>query len=188
MNKRLFGVAVVMIVLIFLAGCAKPGSRSYEKKVQKFADSQYVQSSSTPGALSEGSRIGVLPFECTTPRIGETVSDYTLSNLKETGFVFIDLFEMSQLLKQGGANFVALSRNKDYTGIMRLARLDHLMVGSVDIASFKRKRIMNAEAHILDTNGTVEIRAKFTPPSGKLTKMPAVGAVLAAAIKEELKK
>ncbi len=188
MNKRLFGVAVMMIVLIFLVGCAKPGSKSYEKKVQKFAESQYVQSSSTPGSLSEGSRIGVLPFDCTTPRIGETVTDYTVSNLKDAGFVLIDSFEISQLLKQAGATFFELSRNKDYTGIMRLARLDNLMVGSVDIASITHQKIISAEVHILDTKGTVVARAKFNPPSGKVTKMPAVGAVLAAAIRGEVKK
>lgn len=188
MNKRLFGIAVLMLILIFLAGCAKPGSKAYEKKVQKFADSEYVQSSSTPGVLSEDSKIGFLPFECTTPRIGETVSDYTVSNLKDAGLVFIDPFEMTQLLKQAEANFVELSRNKDYTTIMRLARLDYLMVGSVDIASVSHQRIMSAEVHILDIKGTVVVRAKFTPPSGRVTKMPAVGAVLAAAIRAEVKK
>ena len=188
MDKRLFGVAAVITIIIFLIGCAKPGSKSYYEKVQHFADSHYVRSSSTSGTLSAGSRMCVVPFDCTTPRIGETVSNHTVSNLKYSGFIFIDPFEISQLLKQGNANFVALSRDKDYTIIMRLARLDYLMVGSVDIASVTHRRIVSAEAHILDTSGSAVVRAEFTPPSGKITRMPAVGAVLAAAIRGEVEK
>ncbi|HEU18064.1 MAG TPA: hypothetical protein ENO00_01605 [Deltaproteobacteria bacterium] len=116
------------------------------------------------------------------------MSNHTVSNLKDSGFIFIDPFEIPQLLKQGNANFVALSRDKDYTIIMRLARLDYLMVGSVDIASVTHRRIVSAEAHILDTSGSAVVRAEFTPPSGKMTKMPAVGAVLAAAIRGEVEK
>jgi hypothetical protein len=188
MNKRLFGIAIAMIILVFLAGCAKPGSRSYENKVQKFVDSVYVQSSSIPGALPSGSRVGVLPFECTTPQIGETVSNYTASSLKEGGFILIDQFEMTQLLKQENANFIELLNNKDYTGIIRLAKLDHLLVGSVEIASAAHKRIMSADAYVLDPAGTAVVKAKFTTPKGKITKMPAVGAVLAAAIRDEVNK
>ncbi|MBN2688639.1 MAG: hypothetical protein JXR85_10760 [Deltaproteobacteria bacterium] len=188
MDKRLFGTVIVMVIVIFLAGCAKPGSKSYERRVQKFVDSVYVQSSSTPGALPSGSRIGVLPFECTTPQIGETVSNYTASNLKEGGFVLIDQFEMTQLLKQGNANFIELWNKKDYVGIIRLAKLDYLLVGSVEIASATHKRIMSADAYILDPAGTAAVKAKFTTPKGKITKMPAVGAVLAAAIRDEVSK
>lgn len=164
---RLSGIALFIIMVISLAGCAKPGSKSYEKKVHKLVDSVYVQLSSTQGALPQGSRLGVLPFDCTTPQIGETVSNYTSRSLKEGGFVLIDHFEMTQLLKQKEANFLEMCNNKDYEGIIRLAQLDYLLAGAADIASASHKRIMSADAYCPRPEWHVGGKGEIHHPEGE---------------------
>lgn len=187
MRRNLYAVTVLVFTFIFFIGCAGPDSSSYKKKVEKVAQSSSVQSYSKPGTTLKGNTVGFVPFDCTVPYIGQTISDNTVKSLKDLNLIMIDAFEITQRVKRNGGYYHDLMKNKDYRKIMVLAELDNLMVGDVQVVSVHRKRILSATAYILDDNGDMVVKAKFEPPSGRW-KMPAVAAVLADAIKSELEK
>ena len=183
MYRKFYKTVVLFIIIVFFAGCT-----SYNKKVQTCVENpEYVQTYSKTFSLTKGSRVGVLPFDCRVQFIGSTISENTVRNMANLGIDFIDSLELTQIMKKKNAYYHGLAKARDYDKIIKLADLDYLMVGDVQIYSPRRKRIISATVHILDGNGDPVVKVRFEPPSGRW-KMPAIGVVLAKAIKKELKK
>jgi hypothetical protein len=177
MRKTILMTGIIAVVVCFTLSCSSIIKRSdYEGFIQS-------HSNYTPDVQDK--RLGVLPFECTVAFIGETISQHTAGGLKDSGFIMVDEFEMTQRLKRTGANLPGLIRDKRYPEIMTGAELDYLLVGDVQIYSPRRKRIISTTTHMIDTTGAVIVKVRFEPPNHHW-KMPIIGQVLANEIKREL--
>jgi hypothetical protein len=179
MSRKSNRVAIFAIIAVLLMGCM-----SYNEKIQSYIDDGYVTTQSMHGSIEKGAKIGVIPFESTAPLIGASVSDFTVKGMSDLGFVFVDSFDLTELLKKKSAYYYGLVKDKEYERIITLAELDYLMVGKV--TTLTSNKIVTAVTHIVDTNGNVVLKATFAPPKGRW-KAQEAGTLLAEAIKNELK-
>ena len=179
MSRQSNSVVICAVIAVLLMGCM-----SFNEKIQSYIDDGYVTTSSSKGSIEKGARIGVIPFECGAPLIGEAVSDCTVKGMNELGFVFVDSFDLTELLKKKDAYYYGLVKDKEYDRIMQVAELDYLMVGEVTTLATTHE-IVTAVTHVMDTNGNVVLKAALDPPRGTW-KVQEAGALLAQAIKNEL--
>jgi curli biogenesis system outer membrane secretion channel CsgG len=120
-----------------------------------------VKSYSKPGTTLRGARIGVLPFDCSLPDIGNTVSDTLGANLLGSECTIIERTYLLRILEENGLSMTEIGGNPDYKEIGKISNVEYLLVGSVT-ADIRRKAlfISAATAKIVDVaTGEVVVTA-----------------------------
>ncbi len=104
MKTRLFLLVAGGIFLItsLLIGCATPNESTYQK---------YTQSYSKSKSVIRGRKLGILPFECLVPSLGN-ICYHTAVHLIDSGFELIEYSELSQFLRKHDANISELVKSK----------------------------------------------------------------------------
>ena len=173
----LFVTAGMLLITGLFIGCAAPNEKTYRKLTQSY---------SKPKTSIEGGKLGILPFDCLVPSIGESISEATAVHLIEAGFDVIEYSQLSQILKKQDVNPTELVNMKDYARIASLSGVNYLLTGTIMIESRWRRRLYDSLASIVDANtGEVIVKVIFTPPH-RLSKINIVGEALATGIKKEL--
>ena len=174
--------ATVIIVFLFLTGCAGPSS---------------VQTYSAEGCDIRGASIGVLSFYCALPDVGNLVSDALSANLMDSRCRIIERTYLAEILEEHGLGQSGITEKFDYQAIRKIVNVNYFIVGNVQAlasrgfskdggrtAAKTTIETSGATARIIDVNTGEVVMSVIYNPSRPVEKTPAeIGKTLAESIK-----
>jgi hypothetical protein len=186
---------LLLFIVILLVACA-PRASQWQKVIE-------VKTTQREFSVE---KLGILPFRCTDPSVGDLVADSVTANLLDSNFVVIERTYLAEIVGEQGLSLTGLTDSSDYRKIGHLVDVDFFVVGTVGLmqgvayrgfGQFSRggsySFINSASARVINVRtGQVVITCSYTLPGGAgndiWTNPSVVGGALAEAIKHSLKK
>jgi hypothetical protein len=188
MNRKNYGL---MVVLALLVACA-PGPDDWREVIT-------IQTTGSPFRVG---KLGILPFSCNNPVVGDMVADSVAANLLDSPFAVIERAYLVALLQEQALSITGFTETSDYRKIGNLANVDFLLVGTVGLLegvsyrwgkASKYSFVTDASARIVSVEtGQILVSCSYQIPSGGGSKYwmqpTVVGKTIALALKEALEK
>ena len=126
MNRKIFGLTLPLIILLFfLASC-----------------SHSVKSYSKPNLQIEKGKLGILPFSSNIPEVGYVVSDTIGAYLLDSGVDVMERTYLAGVLEEQNVTYIEPGL-PDYRKIGEAARVDYLLAGNVAFQALQHDLLMH---------------------------------------------
>jgi len=185
---------LLFAVMLAVACAPRPGQWQKVVKVE------------TTAREFEVKKLGILPFRCADPSVGDLVADSVAANLLDSNFMVIERTYLTDIVREQGLSLNGLTERSDYRKIGHLADADFFVVGTVGLMQGVSYRgygkfskggsysyINSASARVISVyTGQVVVSCAYTLPGGPgndiWTNPSVVGEALAEAIQHSLEK